>query len=125
MVGHDEEDMRGLPVGNSSFRRIRKEDSLYIDKSGLIIDILKNKSVSAFLFTRPRRFGKSLAMTMLDAFFNMDYAGNDWFDGLDVSKSDLCNLHKNAYPVICINLKDALVSNESRFTASWTPSTPS
>ncbi|MBR6204834.1 MAG: AAA family ATPase [Candidatus Methanomethylophilaceae archaeon] len=125
MVGHDEEDMRGLPVGNSDFMQIRKGNGLYVDKTKLIIDILENERIPAFLFTRPRRFGKSLAISMLDAFFNMDYAGNDWFDGLDVSKSDLCNLHKNAYPVICINLKDALVSNESRFTASWTPSTPS
>ena len=110
--------MRGLPIGVSDFKRIRRNGSLYVDKTGLIIDIVENMDTAAFLFTRPRRFGKSLNLSMLDAFFNMEYAGNDWFDGLEVSGSEACRRHRNAYPVVFISLKDVIVRDRDSFRGS-------
>lgn len=65
-----------------------------------------------FLYTRPRRFGKTTNVTMLNAFFNIDYKGNDWFDGLDINECSECNRYKNAYPVIQIDLKDINPASE-------------
>lgn len=60
----------------------------------------------AFLFTRPRRFGKSLNPSMLDAYLNQDYKGNRWFDGLRISETDRFDSEKNSNVVINLNLKD-------------------
>lgn len=95
---------RAIPIGVSNFSKLITEGYYYVDKSDLIPHILKIKS-EAYLFTRPRRFGKSVNLTMLDCFFNVKYKGNTWFDGLNVSECDMCNEHKNAYPVILINFK--------------------
>ena len=60
-----------IPVGVSDFTEIRQNGYYYIDKSGLIKDILETTSTKVTLITRPRRFGKTLAMSMLDAFFDI------------------------------------------------------
>lgn len=57
-----------------------------MDKSLLIRDILGSDDRGIFLFTRPRRFGKTTNLSMLDAFLNMGYKDNTWFDGLAISK---------------------------------------
>lgn len=91
---------------SSSFRRFRDRSIVYVDKSLLIKDILSDDQNNVFLFTRPRRFGKSMNISMLDAFFNVKYAGNSWFDGLKISDHPECNEYKNKHPVIYMDLKD-------------------
>ena len=105
-------DMAGeMPIGVQDFKKIRNEDSLYIDKSDMISQIL-SKSIKVYLYTRPRRFGKSLNLSMLDAFFNLKYPkDNKWFDGLKVSECEMCQKHRNAYPVINFDFKGLDVSD--------------
>lgn len=93
-----------VPIGVSDFKKIITTGHYYVDKTDLIRQILDTR-YEVYLFTRPRRFGKSVNLTMLDCFFNLKYKGNTWFDGLDVSKHPVCEEHKNSYPVIPINLK--------------------
>ena len=97
--------MKQLPVGIKDFKVIRSEDKYYVDKSMLIGEILSNNTKTISYYTRPRRFGKSLNLSMLDAFFNLEYKGNTWFDGLEISKHPEYDCYKNAFPVISINLK--------------------
>ncbi|MBR7124405.1 MAG: AAA family ATPase, partial [Candidatus Methanomethylophilaceae archaeon] len=98
--------VRALPIGVQDFKEIRDSDYLYIDKTDMISQIL-SEGTEAYCFTRPRRFGKSLNLSMLDAFFNIKYPkDNKWFDGLKVSECMECQEHKNAYPVIYFDFKD-------------------
>ena len=93
-----------LPVGIENFEEIRKEGFYYIDKSGMIRDLLERWG-KVNLFTRPRRFGKSLNMSMLKSFFE---TGSDpsLFDGLEISKETvLCDEYMGKFPVIFITLK--------------------
>ena len=78
--------MRQIDAGGLSFRENRRRNKYYVDKTLLIKDILESDDSGVFLFTRPRRFGKTTNLTMMDAFFNIDYKGNDWFDGLAISQ---------------------------------------
>ena len=98
--------VRALPIGVQDFKKIRESDYLYVDKSDMISQIL-SECADVYLYTRPRRFGKSLNLSMLDAFFNLKYPkDNGWFDGLKVSDCKECQEHKNAYPVIYFDFKD-------------------
>ena len=107
--------VRPLPIGVQDFKEVRDEGYLYVDKSDLIPQILSQKS-KVYLYTRPRRFGKSLNLSMLDAFFNIKYPkDNTWFDGLKVSGCKECYEHKNAYPVIYLDFKNLGVSNMKTF----------
>lgn len=93
-----------LPIGIESFSKIRRNNYYYIDKTIMIADLLNNLG-EVNLFTRPRRFGKSLNMDMLKCFFE---AGQDktLFDGLKImSETDLCNEYMGQYPVISVSLK--------------------
>lgn len=94
------------PIGNDVFINLRENESYYVDKSRLIAEIIRSKGTGAFLMTRPRRFGKSLNLSMLNAFFNIAYRGNDWFEGLEITRMDGYEKEMNRYPVICISLKD-------------------
>ena len=58
-----------------------------------------------FLFTRPRRFGKSTNLSMIDAYLNMEHAGNTWFDGLSIDTLRPANPEKNSYPVVRLDHK--------------------
>jgi len=98
-----------LPVGIEDFGQIRKEEFYYIDKTRLIKDLLENMSYVT-LFTRPRRFGKTLNMSMLKNFFE---AGSDstLFDGLEIVKErEICGKYMGKFPVISISLKGAVSS---------------
>ncbi len=97
--------MRQLPVGIKDFKAIRNDGNYYVDKSMLIGKILSNNAKTISFYTRPRRFGKSLNLSMLDAFFNVKYKDNTWFDGLEISKHPEFNSFKNVFPVISVNLK--------------------
>ena len=93
-----------LPVGIEDFEKLRKEGFYYIDKTGLIRDLLNNWG-EVNLFTRPCRFGKTLNMSMLKNFFEIG-ADKTLFDGLMISKETaLCERYMGKYPVIFISLK--------------------
>lgn len=97
---------RRVDTGGLPFRELRERDRHYVDKTPLIKDLLDSNDRGNFQYTRPRRFGKSTNITMLDAFFNIDYKGNDWFDGLAISEHHEYDSYRNAFPVILLNLKD-------------------
>ena len=94
-----------LPIGVEFFEDIRTDGFYYIDKTNFIKDLI-NMRGSVNLFTRPRRFGKSLNMDMIKCFFEMG-SDQSLFDGLNISKEkDLCDQYQGKYPVISISLKD-------------------
>ena len=66
-----------IPVGISDFEQIRRNGYYYIDKSKMIAEILKTESTAVTLITRPRRFGKTLALSMIDRFFNIKYSDEE------------------------------------------------
>ena len=93
-----------LPVGIENFEEMRKEDFYYVDKTGLIIDLMNGWS-KVNLFTRPRRFGKTLNMSMLKSFFEIG-GDKSIFDGLVVSNDKvICDRFMGHYPVVFISLK--------------------
>lgn len=93
-----------LPIGIENFEDMIKEDFYYADKTGFIADLLHNWG-AVNLFTRPRRFGKSLNMSMLEHFFSLN-GDKSIFDGLDISKDSLlCEEYMGKYPVVSISLK--------------------
>ena len=93
-----------LPIGIDDFEKLRKNDFYYIDKTGLIKDLLDNWG-EVNLFTRPRRFGKSLNMSMLQSFFSVD-TDPSVFKGLKIMNEEaLCEKYMGQYPVISISLK--------------------
>ena len=97
-------DAMKLPVGIDDFRKLRESDFYYVDKTKLIEQLLQSWS-EVTLFTRPRRFGKTLNMSMLKSFFEID-TDKSLFDGLYISKNkELCDEYMGKYPVIFLSLK--------------------
>ena len=95
-----------LPIGIESFDEIIRDGYYYVDKTGMIADLL-NSGGKVNLFTRPRRFGKSLNMNMLESFFSLN-ADKNVFDGLKISlEQALCEKYMGKYPVISISLREA------------------
>lgn len=93
-----------LPIGIDNFEKLIQEDFYYIDKTDMIADLLKNWS-EVNLFTRPRRFGKSLNMSMLKTFFETG-CDKKLFQGLKISEEkELCEKYMGQFPVISISLK--------------------
>ena len=105
-----------LPMGIENFKEIRTGGFYYIDKTGLIKTLLRNPG-KVNLFTRPRRFGKTLNMSMLRYFFEtgsdiMTLNNVTLFDGLEISEEkDLCREYMGKFPVISISLKEAAGEN--------------
>ena len=96
-----------FPVGISDFKKIRENDYYYIDKSGLIKELLKRESAEVTLITRPRRFGKTMGMSMLAHFFDIRSDNRRLFDGLEITRDEaLCGAWMNQYPVVFLTLKD-------------------
>ena len=96
---------RRLPIGIDNFEKIRTGEWYYVDKTSMIRELMENYG-EVNLFTRPRRFGKSLNMDMLKEFFELG-ANPALFEGLAISENtDLCEKHMGKYPVIYISLKD-------------------
>ena len=99
-----------LPIGVENFEELRHEDFYYVDKTYMIRDILRNLS-KVTLFTRPRRFGKSLNMSMLENFFSVE-GDKSIFQGLDISgEVELCEKYMGKYPVISFSLKNLDAAN--------------
>lgn len=100
----DMAEWKKLPVGLENFREIQKSGFYYVDKTKLIEQLLENWSKVNF-FTRPRRFGKTLNMSMLKSFFEIG-ADRTLFDGLYISRNQkLCEEYMGKYPVIFLSLK--------------------
>ena len=96
-----------IPVGISDFKEIRKNGYYYVDKTFLIKELLKTTATKVTLITRPRRFGKTMAMSMLADYFDLRENSRDLFEGLEISKeTDLCKDWMNQYPVVFLSLKD-------------------
>ena len=110
--------MVDIPIGVDDFKELRDKGGYYVDKTPLISDILDSGLTKVFHFIRPRRFGKSLNISMLDAYLNMEYKGNTWFDGLAISEKRPNDPLKNSFPVINIDLKETDDENYEDFLDS-------
>ena len=98
------EEKKRLPVGLENFEQIIKDNYYYVDKTGLISELIRNGGM-VNLFTRPRRFGKTLNMSMLEYFFSIE-GDKSIFDGLEILKDQkLCDEYMGKYPVISVSLK--------------------
>ena len=96
-----------IPVGISDFAKIRKYDYYYVDKTGLITDLLEKETAEVTLITRPRRFGKTMGMSMLANFFDIRKDSKAMFEGLEISKNEaLCSEWMNQWPVLFLTFKD-------------------
>ncbi|MCD7732398.1 MAG: ATP-binding protein [Oscillospiraceae bacterium] len=103
-------DKKQLPIGIEDFAKLRTNNFYYVDKTGMIKELLSNWG-EVNLFTRPRRFGKSMNMSMLKCFFEIG-ADKSLFDGLAISKeTELCEKYLGQYPVISITLKSTEADN--------------
>ena len=97
----------GIPVGISDFEKIRKNGYYYVDKSGLIAELLEEKSTEVTLITRPRRFGKTLGMSMLANFFDIRKESTELFKGLEIAEQrDVCSEWMNQFPTLFVTFKD-------------------
>lgn len=96
-----------IPVGISNFEEIRENGYYYIDKTGLIEEILKTQATKVTLITRPRRFGKTLGVSMLANFFDIKKDSKNLFNGLKITKNiELCTKWMNQYPTLFLSFKD-------------------
>ena len=94
-----------IPIGVDRFKHLREEDFYYIDKTGMIQKLIYSWG-SVNLFTRPRRFGKSLNLDMLKTFFEIR-TEHSYFEGLEIMQErELCSQYMGKFPVISITLKD-------------------
>ncbi len=94
-------------MGKSDFETIRKNKLFYVDKTDLIEDIYNNSGTDVFLFTRPRRFGKTLTMSMLSSFYDISKDSKELFEGLNISGNrEVCNNWMNKFPTVFISFKD-------------------
>lgn len=95
-----------IPVGISNFEKIRNGGFYYIDKTGLIAELVRS-SAEVTLITRPRHFGKTLGMSMLESFFDIRKDSKKLFDGLEIShQKNLCEKWMNQWPVVFLSLKN-------------------
>ncbi|MCD8122424.1 MAG: AAA family ATPase [Clostridiales bacterium] len=110
---------RRMPIGIDDFAKLRANHFYYVDKTGMIKELLENWG-EVNLFTRPRRFGKSINMSMLKCFFEIG-TDRSLFDGLAISKeTKLCEEYMGQYPVISLSLKDVRGRNfSSAVSGMW------
>ena len=95
-----------IPVGISDFTKIREQGYYYVDKTGLISELLEDIA-EVTLITRPRRFGKTMGMSMLANFFDIRKDSQAMFEGLEISKNEaLCSEWMNQWPVLFVSFKD-------------------
>ena len=96
-----------IPVGISDFAKIQNYGYYYVDKTGLIADLLEKETAEVTLITRPRRFGKTMGMSMLANFFDIRKDSKAMFEGLEISKNAaLCSEWMNQWPVLFLTFKD-------------------
>ena len=99
--------MMKIPVGKEDFDVIRRDHDYYVDKTEFLYQLVEGTSNEVSLFTRPRRFGKTLMMTMMESFFSIQKGdSHDVFDGLDIMKHrEFCDQWMNKFPVLYVTLK--------------------
>lgn len=108
---------KGFPDGTYDFKDLVSGEFYFVDKTLMIRDICRFNLT--YLYTRPRRFGKSINLTMLDYFFNVKYKDDpDIFAGLKIDSYPECRVHKNAYPVIRMNFADLRSDSKEGFYES-------
>ncbi|MBR2258961.1 MAG: AAA family ATPase [Blautia sp.] len=96
-----------IGVGEEIFDRLREEGCYYVDKTELLYELVNSSDHVVTLFTRPRRFGKTLMMSMIESFFDINRDSRSIFAGLSVMKhEEFCNKWMNRYPVLSVSLKD-------------------
>ena len=96
-----------IPVGISDFTKIRENGYYYIDKTELICSLLEPEPAEVTLLTRPRRFGKTLGMSMLASFLDIRKDSGSLFEGLEILEhEELCEKWMNQYPVLFLSFKD-------------------
>lgn len=97
-----------ISVGGELFDEIRKSGCYYVDKTELLYELVGKTSNKVTLFTRPRRFGKTLIMSMMESFFDINRDSREVFAGLDIMRhEDFCAEWMNQYPVLSVSFKDA------------------
>lgn len=95
-----------IPVGVSDFAEIRRNGYYYVDKSGLIGELLSTTGTKVTLITRPRRFGKTLGMSMLESFFDIRKDSKVLFEGLEIVKRhELCTEWMNQWPTVFVSFR--------------------
>ncbi len=107
--------MKKLPIGKSDFKSIIQDNFYYIDKTNFISEVIDN-SADVILLPRPRRFGKTLNLTMTKYFFDVEEDNRELFDNLNISKNQEAMKHCGKYPIIYITFKDV---KESSFEYSY------
>ena len=94
-------------VGEADFAALREENAYYVDKTEILYELVHDTNNKVTLFTRPRRFGKTLMMSMMENFFNIRKNSADLFEGLNILKyKDFCGEWMNQYPVLFLSFKD-------------------
>ena len=95
-------------VGGENYDELRRRNCYYVDKTEMLYELVNNTDNMVTLFTRPRRFGKTLTMRMIESFFDINRDSRAVFEDLDIMKhEDFCADWMNQYPVLFISLKDA------------------
>ena len=95
-------------VGKSDFEALRKSNNYYVDKTAIMYELVEETDHQVTLFTRPRRFGKTLMMSMMSSFFSIRKESRDLFKGLKITEhNEFCRKWMNQYPVLFISFKDA------------------
>jgi len=103
-----------IGVGKSDFADLRRSDNYYVDKTEIIHELVYDTDNQVTLFTRPRRFGKTLMMSMMENFFSIEKDSRDIFDGLSIAKHrEFCDEWMNQYPVLFVSFKDIEAENFS------------
>ena len=96
-----------VSVGEADFAALRNENAYYVDKTDIIYELVHETNNKVTLFTRPRRFGKTLMMSMMENFFNIRKDCKGLFENLEISKHvSFCKEWMNQYPVLFISFKD-------------------
>ena len=100
-----------ISIGNQSFESMRERDNFYVDKTSFIKEWWENEDIVT-LITRPRRFGKTLNMNMLECFFSNKYKDRgDLFEGLDIWKEEKYRKLQGTYPLIFLSFADVKQNN--------------
>ena len=95
-----------IPVGISDFSKIRDRNYYYVDKTNLIAELLEEETAEVTLITRPRRFGKTMAMSMLSHFFDIRKDSKAMFQGLKIAENtELCDEWMNQWPVLFLSFR--------------------
>lgn len=94
-------------VGESNFADLRKSDKYYVDKTAIVYELVEETENKVTLFTRPRRFGKTLMMSMMSNFFSIRKDSKELFEGLNITEhKEFCEKWMNQYPVLFLSFKD-------------------